>query len=60
MLSMIDFGGDAQYAQAFRAVTCAIAASGAKDLFEDLRIDGELVEDALALPGGLRRARIVP
>ena len=56
---MFNLSRDAQHTDSLRAVAGAVAASGAEDLAELLRIDGELVQDALPLAAGLRPARIV-
>ena len=56
---MIDLNGDAQHAEPDRAITRAIAASGAQNVAELFRVDRELVQDTLALARVLRGTWIV-
>ena len=49
---MVDLGHHAQHTHSHRAIARAVAASSAKNLAEFFGIDGELVEDALALAAG--------
>src|SRR5271157_438474 len=56
---MIDFRGNAQHPDSLGAVARAVAASGAENLTEFLGVDGEFVENALALPARLPSAWIV-
>src|SRR5208337_2807789 len=58
-LSMVDLGRHAQHAQSHRAIARAVAAAGAENLSEFLRVDGELVQDALALARRLHGARVM-
>jgi len=48
-----------QHAQPLRAIPRAVSAAGAENLPELLRIDAELVVNALALPRGLVGARVM-
>ncbi len=48
-----------QQSQSFRTIARAVAAAGTEDLAELLRINRELVQDALALARRLVRTRIV-
>src|SRR5271157_5011443 len=58
-LSMVNLGRHVQHAQSHRAIARAIAAASAENLSEFFRIDGELVQDALALARRLRGARVM-
>src|SRR5271157_617972 len=55
----VNLHGDAQDANPLRTVAGAVAAAGAEDFTELLRVDSELVQHALALAAGLPRTRVV-
>ena len=57
--SALQGGKNAQHPYALRAIPRAVSAAGAEDLAELLRIDTELMIDALALPRGLIRTRVM-
>src|SRR5208283_5642570 len=56
---MVNLGGHAQHTQSHRAIARAVAAASAENFSEFFRIDGELVQDALALACRLHGARIM-
>src|SRR5208337_3931003 len=56
---MADLAHHAQHAQSDRAIARAVAAASAEIFPEFFRIDGELVQDALALSSRLHGARIM-
>src|SRR5271157_1108810 len=58
-LSMVDLGHHAQHAQPHRAIARAVAAASAENFPEFLRINCELVQDALTLARRLRGARVM-